>query len=66
MSIQIRKSTYRGVEGFKVCGKKPGQVGGHAVSIFTETRESAEHIAAKVTRGMDIELSDFTYGRLGG
>ena len=48
--ISVRRSQYRGVEGFLVCGRRKGQEGGFGVSIFCLTRPVAEKIreAAKI------------------
>lgn len=56
--IQIRKHTYRGTDGFLVCGKPPG-ARIRRVRIFTETRSSAERIKRKVKAGQDIGVEDF-------
>ena len=55
--VAIRVSTYRGVNGFLVYG-----IGGGAwpkPRVFTETRESAEKIKARLKAGEDITLEDF-------
>lgn len=57
--LSIRPSTYRGKQGYKISGRRPGQEGGWSVSIFTETRESAVKIKAKVKAGEPIEASDW-------
>lgn len=57
MTIQVRPSKYRHRDGYSITGTD--KLGRH-ISIFTETRASANHIAAKVRRGEDVELADFT------
>lgn len=57
--LSIRRKVYRGREGFLVSGNVGGIFG---TSIFTETRESAEHIKAKVLRGEEITSQDFAIG----
>lgn len=56
--IQVRPSVYRRKSGYTISGLNPR---GQRISIFTETRASANHIAAKVRRGEDVTLPDFTY-----
>jgi len=41
MAIQVRKSTYRGDDGFLICGVSRF---GHRLAIFTETKDGAERI----------------------
>lgn len=50
MPIQVRKSTYRGTEGYSVCGKS--EPNGRPVSIFTPYEGNARAIQAayKVSR----------------
>lgn len=57
--IQVRAYTYRGRAGWRISGRPPGD--NRAVSIFTVTRESADHIARKVRAGESIDLADFGY-----
>jgi hypothetical protein len=54
--LQIRPSVYRDREGFSITGRDGV---GHRISIFTETRSSAEHIRRKVRAGEETTLSDF-------
>lgn len=55
--IQVRTYTYRGKDGYCISGRTSGD--SRRVSIFTESRSSADHIARKVRAGEDINLSDF-------
>ena len=57
--IQVRRTRYRGVDGYKVVGYANPDRSGWPISIFTETEPSARHIAAKVKRGERITLEDF-------
>ena len=57
MSLQIRRKTYRGKEGWLICGRPLGSL--KAVSIFTHSRKSAERIRDKVKQGKQIEPEDF-------
>lgn len=50
MAIQIRECTYRGEEGFKICGKPRGQVGGWGVSIFVAGRDAQARADAELVR----------------
>jgi len=54
--ISIREHTYRGKDGFLICGKNAR---GTKVSIFTVTRSSAERIKEKVKRFENITVKDF-------
>jgi hypothetical protein len=58
--LQIRQGEYRDKPGFHITGK---DAKGHPVQIFTETRESAEHIKAKLQRGEDTTVEDFDVGK---
>ena len=57
MSLQIRRKTYRGIEGWLICGRPLGSL--KAVSIFTHSRKSAERIRDKVREGKEIGMEDF-------
>ena len=54
--LQIRRKTYRGDDGFLICGRDGL---GRSVSVFTLTRTSAERIRDKVRAGEQIEGADF-------
>jgi hypothetical protein len=58
--LQIRQGEYRDKPGFHITGK---DAKGHPVQIFTETRESAEHIKAELQRGEDTTVADFEVGK---
>ena len=57
MSLQIRRMTYRGKDGWLICGRPLGSL--RAVSIFTHSRKSAEKIRDKAREGKRIETEDF-------
>lgn len=53
--IRIRPYVYRGEQGFLVSsGRAP-----FGISIFTWSRDSAEHIKAKVKAGQQTNLQDY-------
>lgn len=56
--IQVRRTTYRGVEGWKIIGQ-PDPRDHRRVSIFTEHETSARRIASKVKAGQEIGGADF-------
>lgn len=62
--VQIRRKRYRGKYGWLVLGYAKRQRGEPFadwwhVSIFTETRTSAEKIRKRVKAGEDVQLADF-------
>lgn len=59
MSLQIRKTVYRGRKGFLICGRAKVNPGVFGTQIFTETRVIAERIRDKVNRGERTTLEDF-------
>ena len=58
--VCVRAGTYRQREGWKIYGSDPQ---GRKVSIFTETRESAEVISEAVKAGEDVTLDMFYAGQ---
>lgn len=54
--LQIRESTYRGEDGFLICGR---DAYGRRAKVFTTTRASAEHIRRKLKAGEEIGVEDF-------
>ncbi len=54
--LSIRPTTWRGEDGFLICGR---DAGGRRVSIFTTTRGGAEHIRDRVKAGHDTTVADF-------
>jgi hypothetical protein len=54
--IQIRRRSYRGRDGWLICGTDPYM---RRVSIFTETRTSAETIRDAVKAGRETTLEMF-------
>jgi len=54
--LQIREGAYRGKNGFSIVGR---DTRGRSVSVFTESRPSAEHIKAKLASGGEISPEDF-------
>jgi hypothetical protein len=60
--LQIRKATYRGKPGFHIEGRvTPGDF---MTRVFTESRESAERIKAKLRAGEEIKTEDFNPGEV--
>ncbi len=55
-ALSIRPKTRGEVDGFSITGRDEL---GRSVSIFTKTREAADHIRAKKLRGEDIVAADF-------
>jgi hypothetical protein len=54
--LSIKRSTYRGQDGWLIYGSGYGIFG---TSIFTLSRSSAEHIREQVRAGVDTTVADF-------
>lgn len=59
--LRITATIYRRRPGFLISGRDTSNC---RISIFAETRESAEYIRSKVKAGQEITFKDFSYGRL--
>ena len=55
--IQVRKSTYRRVDGWLICGRPAGQTGGWGVKIFARYEDTARKIKAAVVAGDGDQVS---------
>lgn len=60
MTLQIRKATYRGQEGFGIYGHKPGQENGWPVRVFVAgtDRAKAERVKARLLAGAEHIFDD--------
>lgn len=57
MTLQVRAKVYRHKPGYKISGRLPDRA--FPVSVWTETRASAEKIRARLKAGQQIQEGDW-------